>query len=58
MHATEVLMEQYYPLPLDDYYNNNGFSYDLEQRIGNFTTFGSSYPQHLDHNLISRVKIL
>ncbi len=39
-----ILMEQYYPLPLADYYNNNGFSYDLEQQIGNFTTFGSSYP--------------
>lgn len=37
-------MEQYYPLPLTHYYNNNGFSYDIEQRIGNFTTFGSSYP--------------
>lgn len=37
-------MEPYYPLRLSDDYNNNGFSYELEQRIGNFTTFGSSYP--------------
>lgn len=37
-------MAKYYPLPLSTYYNNNGFSYELEQRIGNFTTFGSSYP--------------
>ena len=37
-------MELYYPVPLSHNYNNNGFSYALEQRIGNFTTFGSSYP--------------
>lgn len=39
-----ILLEKYYPLPLSTYYNNNGFSYELEQRIGNFTTFGSAYP--------------
>lgn len=37
----------YYSLPLYQYYNNKGFTYlteQSEQRIGNFTTFGSSYP--------------
>ncbi|WP_342552902.1 hypothetical protein [Paenibacillus sp. FSL R7-0652] len=37
-------MTIYCPLRLDEHYNNNGFSYPGTGNIGNFTTFGSSYP--------------
>ncbi|WP_339298192.1 hypothetical protein MKY92_26365 [Paenibacillus sp. FSL R5-0623] len=37
-------MTIYCPLPLEEHYNNNGFSYLDTNQIGNFTTFGSSYP--------------